>query len=56
MILAIPLMGIAKIVCDNIEPLKPYGELMGQKKREDKGIKKKMKNWTEKLKGMFSKK
>lgn len=29
MILAIPLMGVAKIVCDHIEALKPYGYLIG---------------------------
>ncbi len=29
MILAIPTLGIVKILCDNIEPLKPYGFLLG---------------------------
>ncbi len=29
MILFIPLVGIAKIVCDNVESLKPYGYLIG---------------------------
>jgi hypothetical protein len=28
-ILFIPLLGIVKIVCDNVEPLKPYGFLVG---------------------------
>ena len=28
-ILFIPLLGIVKIVCDNVEPLKPYGFLIG---------------------------
>ncbi|HYH14065.1 MAG TPA: AI-2E family transporter [Flavisolibacter sp.] len=41
MILAIPIIGMAKIVCDNIEVLRPYGYLMGQeeKKGKRKGIK-----------------
>ena len=30
MIIAIPMLGIVKIVCDNIEGLKPYGYLLGQ--------------------------
>lgn len=30
MILAIPTLGVVKIVCDNIEELKPYGFLFGQ--------------------------
>ncbi len=33
MVLAIPLLGIVKIVCDHIEPLKPYGFLIGQEKK-----------------------
>lgn len=39
MVLALPLLGIAKIICDHIEPLKPYGFLIGEekKKRERKG-------------------
>lgn len=34
MILAIPLLGIAKIICDNVEPLKPYGYLIGEEKKK----------------------
>jgi predicted PurR-regulated permease PerM len=30
MILAIPMLGIIKIICDHVKPLKPYGFLMGQ--------------------------
>lgn len=33
MILAIPLLGILKIVCDHVEPLKPYGFLLGAEKK-----------------------
>jgi predicted PurR-regulated permease PerM len=32
MILAIPMLGIAKIICDHIKPLKPYGALIGKEK------------------------
>ncbi|OLY91418.1 Predicted PurR-regulated permease PerM [Cnuella takakiae] len=55
MILAIPLMGIAKIVCDHVEPLKPYSYLIGEdkKKGEESGFKKKMKQAGEKIKGWF---
>lgn len=34
MILAIPIMGIIKIICDHITPLKPYGFLIGTEKKE----------------------
>jgi len=36
MVLAIPLMGIFKIVCDHVEALQPYGYLIGQD-RKNKG-------------------
>lgn len=46
MVLAIPLLGIVKIVCDHIEPLKPYGFLIGQEKKgKNKGIVAKIKSW-----------
>lgn len=35
MILAIPILGIVKIVCDHIKPLKPYGFLIGKEKSGD---------------------
>lgn len=38
MVLAIPLLGIAKIICDHIEPLKPYGFLIGQEKTNKGGL------------------
>jgi predicted PurR-regulated permease PerM len=51
MILAIPLLGIAKIVCDHVEPLKPFGYLIGDdKKHEDGGFKKKVKDFGQKIK------
>lgn len=41
MILSIPLIGMTKIVCDNIESLHPYGYLIGEeeKKKKRRGIK-----------------
>lgn len=44
MILAIPVIGITKIVCDHFEPLKPYGFLLGQEKKAGRS------NYFEKLK------
>ena len=38
MVLAIPLLGIVKIICDHIEPLKPYGFLIGQEKKKKKTL------------------
>jgi len=38
MILAIPILGILKIIFDNIEPLQPLGYLIGEEKK--KGVKK----------------
>ncbi len=38
MVLAIPLLGIVKIICDHIEPLKPYGFLVGQEKKKKGGL------------------
>lgn len=50
MVLCLPLTGMAKVVCDNIEPFKPYGFLLGeevnfneQKQTQDKFIKKLLK-------------
>jgi len=34
MILAIPLLGIFKIICDHVESLKPYGYLIGSDKKK----------------------
>lgn len=43
MVLAIPLLGIVKIICDHIEPLKPYGYLIGSDKKKRASIFKKKK-------------
>ena len=37
MVMAIPLLGIIKIICDHIEPLKPYGFLIGREKKKKPG-------------------
>ena len=34
LVLAIPLLGMAKIICDHIEPLKPYGYLIGDDRKK----------------------
>ncbi|HKZ66039.1 MAG TPA: AI-2E family transporter [Chitinophagaceae bacterium] len=34
LVLAIPLLGIVKIICDHIEPLKPYGFLIGHDRKK----------------------
>jgi predicted PurR-regulated permease PerM len=38
MVLAIPLLGIAKIICDHIEPLKPYGFLIGKETKKKRRL------------------
>jgi len=48
MVLAIPLLGIVKIICDHVEPLKPYGFLMGSEPK-----KKKSGDWLKRVKGWF---
>jgi predicted PurR-regulated permease PerM len=51
MVLAIPLLGIAKIICDNVEPLRPYAYLIG-----GEGNKKKESGFINKIKKVFNKK
>jgi len=48
MFLAIPMMGVFKIICDHLTPLKPYGYLIGN--GEKKGGK--LADW---IKGIFKK-
>ncbi|WP_411274471.1 AI-2E family transporter [Daejeonella sp.] len=38
MILGIPMLGIIKIICDHVRPLKPYGFLIGKEKGSDTKI------------------
>ncbi|WP_460982015.1 AI-2E family transporter [Spirosoma fluminis] len=47
MILALPALGVVKIICDHVEPLKPYGYLIGQEEQ------KKSLGLVDKLKAMF---
>lgn len=47
MILAIPLLGIVKIIFDNINALKPYGFLIGEEKKKNTGL-------IDKIKGLFN--
>jgi len=54
MILAIPLVGIAKIICDHVPALEPYAYLVGQEKKEDSPWKKKMKRLGQKVKALFA--
>ncbi len=49
MVLAIPALGIFKIICDHVEQLKPYGYLIGQEKKDDE------ENMMSKIKGWFKK-
>lgn len=46
-ILAIPLTAIFKIICDHIEPLKPFGFLIGEieTRRKEHGFIKRIKTW-----------
>ncbi len=45
LILAIPMLGIVKILCDHIRPLKPYGFLIGKEKNSDPKIFLTIKSW-----------
>ncbi|WP_256012389.1 AI-2E family transporter [Desertivirga xinjiangensis] len=47
LVLAIPLLGMLKIICDNIEPLKPYGYLIGEDKPKRESP------WIDKVKAFF---
>ena len=49
MILAIPMMGMTKIVFDHVEALKPYGELIGVEKKGENKLKKKIVGGAKKL-------
>jgi hypothetical protein len=51
MILFIPFLGIAKIIFDNIEGLRPYGYLIGDESdTEEPNAADKIKNWVNKKK------
>src|SRR5690606_22127969 len=44
MVLAIPLLGIVKIICDNIPSLQPYGYLIGTDKKQKTNLIDKLKS------------
>lgn len=48
MVLAIPLLGIAKVIFDNIEALQPYGFLIGEEKKKGKS------SFIDKIKAKFN--
>ena len=51
MILAIPMFGLVKIVCDHVKPLKPYGFLIGKEHSgKESGMIVKIKDWFRKAK------
>jgi predicted PurR-regulated permease PerM len=54
MILAIPLMGVVKIICDHIEPLQLYGQLIGSDKKKGSEFKKKIKSFASAFKKRLS--
>jgi predicted PurR-regulated permease PerM len=43
MVLALPIMGVVKIICDHIEPLKPYGFLIGEERNRETQVIRKIK-------------
>jgi predicted PurR-regulated permease PerM len=51
MILAIPLLGITKIICDHVPELQPYGFLIGTEKKKGKQT-----GMIDKIKNLFNKK
>ena len=48
MVVALPVLGMLKVIFDNIDPLKPYGFLIGSQKKEN--------NFKDKMKKFFHKK
>jgi predicted PurR-regulated permease PerM len=56
MILAIPLMGIARIICDHVPALQPYAYLMGQEKKKGPDWREQLGKAAEKVKALFQKK
>lgn len=45
MVLAIPVLGITKIICDHIDVLKPYGYLIGEDKKPNRSMLDRIKQW-----------
>jgi predicted PurR-regulated permease PerM len=53
MVLAIPIMGMMKVIFDHIPVMQPYAYLLGQEKKEDSGWQKSLKKIGAKVKGVF---
>jgi predicted PurR-regulated permease PerM len=53
MVLAIPLMGMLKVIFDHIPVMRPYAYLIGQDKKEDSGWQKAFKKTGTKIKKLF---
>jgi predicted PurR-regulated permease PerM len=53
MVVAIPLMGMMKVVFDHIPVMRPYAYLIGQEEKEDSGWKKSIKEFGLKIKKRF---
>lgn len=45
MVLSLPVLAIIKIVCDHVEPLKPYGFLIGGEEKANSSFMEKIKGW-----------
>jgi hypothetical protein len=45
MVIAIPLTGMAKIIFDNVEELRPYGYLLGRHSHSKENVLLKVKHW-----------
>lgn len=55
MVVAIPLLGMIKIIFEHIPAMQPYAYLIGEEKKEDGKWKKALKKFTSKVKKMFGK-
>lgn len=51
MLLCIPVMGMIKVVCDNVELLKPYGFIIGQEMEFGKDTENERKKFARKIMG-----
>jgi len=51
MLLCIPVMGMIKVICDNVEALKPYGYIIGQETEFGQDMEKKKKRLANKIIG-----
>lgn len=54
MVMAIPLMGMLKVIFDHIPVMEPYAYLLGQDKKEDSGWQRSLKKMGSKVKQLFT--